>query len=199
MVSLKMKQDSLVFIIFGFSIIAVLVVAVRGNLFQDVDDMVSSLKIGAHNFEYQLIPDRGMPLLVVNKEYGLRQLYPAFFNRLSKADWQEFWDIIYGIHPLINFENKMLAPADRNLSIVEIKSVLVKRYPEIFSGFSAEHWKLFWKEIKGVTDYSIKGAGGDEWSKKQKARSDRRLDQKVKQDKERISSTIQDVRETIGK
>lgn len=191
-------QDNLGFIVFGISIVAVLVVAVRHNLFQDINDMMTSIKIGAHNIEYNLAPDRRMPLLVIDKEFGLRQLHPAFFNRLSREEWQEFWDIIYGIHPLINFENKKLPAAERNYSIAEIQKVLLKRFPEGFSGFSIEQWKTFWKEIKGVTDYKMQITGGDEWMEKQRARADRKLEQKVKQDNEQISTTIQGVREQIG-
>lgn len=192
-------QDNLGFIIFGISIVAILVVAVRGNLFQDVDDMIASIKIGGHNVEYQLSPDRRMPLLVINKEYGLRQLHPRFFNSFSKHDWLEFWDIIYGIHPLIDFENEKLPSAQRNYSTAEIQKVLLKRYPEAFSGFSIEQWKLFWKEIQGITDHKMLPTGGDEWMQKQRNKSDRRLERKMKQDNEKISATIRGVRETIGK
>lgn len=192
------QQENLAFIIFGVSIIAVLVVAARGNLFQDIDDMITSLKIGGHNFGYQLSPDRRMPLVVVDKEFGLRQLLPGFFNKFSRDDWQEFWDVIYGIHPLIDFENKMLGSAGRNYSILEIQRVLVKRYPEAFSGFSVEQWKMFWKEIKGIYDYKLQISGGDEWLQKQRERANRKLDRKIKRDDEKISRTIESVRETIG-
>ena len=141
-------KDNVGFIIFGISIVAILVVAIRDNLFHNIDDMVTSLKIGKHNVEYQLSPDRRMPFVIIDKEFGLRQLHPAFFNSLSKDGWQEFWDIIYGTHPLINFENKMLSPAKRNYSVAEIQKVLIKRYPEAFSDFTVEQWKSFWKEIQ---------------------------------------------------
>ena len=191
--------DNLGFIVFCICIIAILVVAARHNLFEDIDDMITSLKIGAHNVEYNFAPDRRIPLFVIDKEYGLRQLHPQFFNRLSRAEWQEFWDIIYGIHPLIEFENEKLPSAQRNYSIAEIQKVLVKRYPEAFSGFSVEQWKFFWKEIKGISDYKLQFSGGDEWMEKQRARADRKLERQVQQDDDSISATIQDVRESIGK
>jgi hypothetical protein len=192
-------QDNLGFIVFGICIIAVLVVAIRQNLFQDIDDMITSLKIGGHNVEYHLSPDRRMPLVIVDKEFGLRQLHPAFFNSLNKEEWQEFWDIIYGIHPLIRFENEKLAPAKRNYSIKEIQEVLIKRYPEAFSAFGADQWKLFWKEILGIVDYKLQISGEDEWMQKQRDRADRRLERKVKFDDEKISATVGSVREGIGK
>lgn len=194
-----MRQDNVGFIVFGISFVIVLVVAIRHNIFQDADDMLTSLKIGAHNIEYRLSPDRRMPLLLVDKEFGLRQIHPAFFNKLSKEEWQEFWDIIYGIHPLIEFENLRLPMADRNYSIAEIQKVLLKRFPEAFSEFSIEQWKLFWKEIKGIIGHKMQLTGEDEWLQKQRDRSNRRLDRKIKQDDGRISSTVQSVRETIGK
>ena len=129
-------------------------------------------------------------------DFARMKNYPvAIFKR---DDWQEFWDIIYGIHPLIEFENKRLPMADRNLSIAEIQKVLIKRYPESFSGFTIEQWSLFWKEIKGIIGHKMQLTGQDEWLQKQKARSDRRLERKMKQDDERISSTVQSVRETIS-
>ena len=196
---MKSTQDNLAFIVFGVGIVLVIVVAVRGNLFQDIDDMVTSLKIGGHNIEYQLSPDRRMPLVVVDKEFGLRQLHSSFFNSLSRDDWQEFWDIIYGIHPLIDFENEKLSSAKRNYSVAEVQKVLVKRYPEAFSSFSVEQWKMFWKEIKGISDSKLQISGGDEWMQKQRNRADRKLERKVRQDDEKISWTIESVRETIGK
>jgi hypothetical protein len=192
-------QDNLGFIVFGVSIITILVVATRQNLFQDVNDMITALKIGGHNIEYQLSPDRRKPLVIMDKEFGLSQLHPQFFNRFSKEDWREFWDIIYGIHPLIGFENEKLPAAERNYGIAEIQQVLIKRYPEAFSGFGEEQWKVFWKEIFGITDYKIQGSGEDEWMRKQKDRSDRRLQRKMNTDERKISTTIGSVREEIGK
>ncbi|MFH1622031.1 MAG: hypothetical protein ABIA97_02780 [Candidatus Omnitrophota bacterium] len=191
-------KDNVGFIVFGISIVVILVVAIRHNLFQDIDDMVTSLKIGKHNVEYQLSPDRRMPFVIIDKEFGLRQLHPYFFNTLNKDDWQEFWDIIYGIHPLIDFENKMLSPAKRNYSAAEIQKALVKRYPEAFSNFSVEQWNLFWKEVHGIIDYKLQISGEDEWLQKQKARADRKLDRKIKREDEKISTTIDSVRENIG-
>ncbi len=191
-------RDNLGFIVFGVSILVVLVVAVRQNLFQDIDDMVTSLKIGRHNVEYRLTPDRRRPLIVIDKEFGLRQLHPALFNSFTRDDWQEFWDIVYGIHPLINFQNEKLPSAERNYSVMEIQRVLVKRYPEGFSGFSVEQWKLFWKEIKGILDYKLQISGEDEWMQKQRDRADRKLEKKLGQDDERISSTVKGVRQEVG-
>ncbi|MBL7196520.1 MAG: hypothetical protein ISS47_00320 [Candidatus Omnitrophica bacterium] len=192
-------QDNLGFIVFGISIVAILVVAVRQNLFQDIDDMMTSLRIGKHNVEYHLSPDRRMPLVIVDKEFGLRQLHPTFFNSFDKEDWQEFWDIIYGIHPLISFESEKLSAAKRNYSIAEIQKVLIKRYPGVFSTFNREHWKLFWKEIFGVLDSKLQISGGDEWMRKQRDKADRKLEKKMRRDDGKISSTIRGLRQEIEK
>lgn len=192
-------QDNLGFIVFGVSIVAILAVAIRQNLFQDINDMVTTLKIGRHNVEYQLSPDRRRPLVVTDKAFGLRQLHPAFFNSLDEEGWQEFWDIIYGIHPLITFENEKLPAAERNFNMAEIQKVLIKRYPEAFSGFNQENWKMFWKEIFGIIDYKLQIPGEDEWAQKQRERSDRRLHRKTQADNEKISETVGRVREEIGK
>ena len=193
-----MRQDNVGFIVFGISFIIVLIVAIRHNIFRDADDMLTSLRVGAHNIEYRLAPDRRMPLLLVDKEFGLRQIHHTFFNKLRRDEWQEFWDIIYGIHPLISFKNQMLPQADRNYSVAEIQKILVKRYPEAFSEFTIEQWKMFWKEIIGIIGHKMQAGGEDDWMRKQRDKSDRRLERKIKKDDGRISSTVQSVRETLG-
>ncbi|NQU18709.1 hypothetical protein HQ550_00985 [bacterium] len=191
-------QDNLGVIIFGVSAIAILVVAIRQNLFQDVNDMVTALRVGRHNVEYQFSPDRRRPLVIMDKEFGLRQLHPVFFNTFDKEDWQEFWDIIYGVHPLISFKNEKIPVADRNYSITEIQMVLIERYPEGFSGFGQEHWKTFWKEVFGIIDYKIQVPGLDQRIESQKDKSDRRLDKKIKKDDQKISATVSQAKREIG-
>lgn len=192
-------QDNFGFIVFCISIVAILVVAIRQNLFQDINEMMTVLRIGKHNVEYQLSPDRRRPLVIMDKEFGLRQLLPGFFNKLNQEDWQEFWDIIYGVHPLINFENKKLPSAQRNFNAAEIQGVLIKRYPEVFSGFDQEHWKMFWKEIYGIIDYKLQMPADDELALKQKAKAEGRLQRKMQKDEEKISETVDRVRKEIGK
>ncbi|MDD5005158.1 MAG: hypothetical protein PHS93_01480 [Candidatus Omnitrophica bacterium] len=191
-------QDNIGIFVLGISVVVILTVAVRQNLFRDVNDMITTLKIGRHNVEYQLAPDRRKPIVLTDKEMGLKQLHPSFFGSFNREDWQEFWDIIYGVHPLIKFSNEKLAGAGRNYSIAEIQEVLVRRYPEGFSGFNAEQWKIFWKEIFGIIDYKIQIPSQDEWVEKQRDKSDRRLDKKIKQDDEKISATIQGAKKEIG-
>ena len=183
-------QDNLGVIVFGISALAILVVAIRQNLFQDANDMVTALKIGKHNVEYQISPDRRKPLVIMDKEFGLRQLHPTFFNNFDREDWQEFWDIIYGIHPLIGFKDEKIPAADRNYSIPEIQRALIQRYPEAFSLFQGEQWKIFWKEVFGIIDYKIQVPGLDDRIERQKDKSDRRLDKKIKRDDQEISATI---------
>lgn len=192
-------HDNLSIVVLGVSIIAILTVAIRQNLFQDILDMITSTKIGKHNVEYRLSPDRRKPIITVDKEFGLKQLNPTFFNNFDDKDWQEFWDIIYGMHPLINFQDEKLPAAERNYSILEIQDVLIKRYPEGFSGFAEEHWKMFWKEIFGIIDYKLEIPGGDEWAQKQRDRADRKLYKKLQKDEAEISATIDQVRREIGK
>lgn len=191
-------NDNLSFIVFAVSLIAILVVAVRQNLFKDIDDMARAIKIGKHNVEYRLSPDRSIPIVISDKELGLQQLYPEFFNRFDRQDWDDFWDIIYGFHPLISFNNEKLPAAERNYQIPEIQKVLIERYPEAFAQFNNEQWRFFWKEIFGIIDYKIQSSSDDEWMRKQKDRSDRRLDRKMDVDNKKISETIAHSREEIG-
>jgi len=191
-------RDNLSVIVLGISAVAILVVAIRQNLFQDANDMVRALKIGRHNVEYQFSPDRRKPMVIMDKEFGLRQLHPAFFNNLDREDWQEFWDIIYGIHPLISFKDEKFPAAERNYSIAELQRVLTRRYPEAFSAFQGEQWKMFWKEVFGIIDYKIQVPGFDDMVEKQKDKSDRRLDKKIKRDDDAISATIAGARREIG-
>ncbi len=192
-------RDNTGILVLGVGIVVILVVAIRQNLFQDINDMVATMKIGRHNVEYQLSPDRRKPLIVSDKEVSLKQLYPTFFNNFTRDDWNEFWDIIYGIHPLINFNNEKLSPAQRNYSISEIEQVIKKRYPEAFSQFNEENWKIFWKEIFGIMDYKLQFLGQDEQSQKQKDKSDSKLERKIQIEEQKISGTIRKVKEEISK
>jgi len=191
-------RDNLGIVVFGVSAIAILVVAIRQNLFQDINDMSRALKIGMHNVEYQFSPDRRQPMVIMDKEFGLRQLHPVFFSKFDRDDWQEFWDIVYGIHPLIGFEDEKIPAADRNYSIGEIQSILIKRYPEAFSVFGEEQWKMFWKEIFGIIDYKVQVPGFDSMVEKQRGKSDRRLEKKIKIDDQKISTTVNEARKEIG-
>lgn len=192
-----MRDNTGILVLVG-GIVIVLAVAIRQNLSRDISDIVTLAKIGRHNAEYQLSPDRRKPITVTDKEVGLRQLYPTFFNNFSREDWNEFWDIIYGAHPLINFSNEKLPAADRNLSVAEVQDALMKRYPEAFSQFGSDNWRLFWKEIFGITDYKIQFTGEDEWMQKQKDKQDAKLDRKIQMDRQKVSSTVEKVREEIG-
>lgn len=192
-------RDNTGILVFGVSIVVILAVAIRQNLFQDIKDMVTTVKIGRHNIEYKLSPDRRKPLIITDKEIGLKQLYPTFFNNFTRNDWDEFWDIIYGIHPLIKFSNEKLPPAQRNYSAGEIQKVLIQRYPEAFFQFNEEGWKSFWKEIFGVIDYKLQSLSQDDWLTKQKTRSDGRLERKISAEEQKISRTVETVKEEIGK
>lgn len=190
-----MGSDNLSFILFALCILAILGVAIRQNLFRDMQDMARMVKIGRHNIEYRISPDRKKPLILADREIGLRLVYPEFFDKFDKQDWQEFWDIIYGVHPLIGFEDEKFTPAERNYYVAEIQKILVKRYPEGFSHFDQERWMVFWKQIFSVSpgiEYSFE-------EEEQRQRSDRILQRKLKKDDVEISSTIKDVREEIGK
>jgi hypothetical protein len=191
-------RDNTGILVLGISVVAILVVAIRQNLLQDANDMVTMMKIGTHNAGYQLTPDRRKPIIISDKEVSLKQLYPSFFNNFTRDDWDEFWDILYGVHPLIKFSNDKLPAANRNLSVAEVQQVLIKRYPEAFTQFKEENWKTFWKEIMGILDYKLQLPSQDEWVQRQKDRSDARLDKKIQADGEKISATVEKVRKEIG-
>jgi hypothetical protein len=82
--------------------------------------------------------------------------------------------------------------------VAEVQDALMKRYPEAFSQFGSDNWRLFWKEIFGITDYKIQFTGEDEWMQKQKDKQDAKLDRKIQMDRQKVSSTVEKVREEIG-
>lgn len=183
-------KENLAFIVFGVLLVAMVAVSIRENLFRDAEDMSKALQIGKHNIDYQLFPNRSKPLILMTKELGLRQFYPDFFENFDRDDWQEFWDVIYGVHPLIEFENEKLPSANRSYSIREVQVVLAERYPEGFASFNEEAWNTFWKQIKdinpGIPPYLLNQ------DQKQKEREDRILQRKIQKDNARVSRTIQD-------
>lgn len=186
-----MNTDNLAFVVFFVLLIAIIAVAIRGNLFHDAGDMAKAVQIGKHNIDYQFFPDRSKPLILATKELGLRQFYPDFFKKFTRDDWQEFWDIIYGVHPLIEFENEKLAAADRNYFVGEIQVVLADRYPDGFAHFDAEAWKTFWKQIQDINPGVPPNLLGGDF--KQKEREDQRLERKIRRDTARVQETIEDV------
>jgi len=194
-----MKSDNLGFIVFTASIVLILVVAIRHNLFRDIRDMDKTVQIGLRNIDYQFFPNRPRPITYSAKEVALKQFHPSFFNNLSRDGWAEFWDIIYGAHPLIGFKNEKLVSAERNFYISEIQGVLVQRYPEAFSGFAEGDWRAFWKTVYGIPYSEMVGTDAtDRWNRFREDRSERRLDKKIKKDNAVITDEIKDVRKQIG-
>lgn len=182
-----MKTDNLGFIVFGVIFVAIIVVAIRQNLFRDIDDMMKSVEIGKHNIAYEAFPDRGRPLVLSGQEISLKQVYPDFFKKFNKEDWREFWDIIYGSHPLVEFDNEMLAEGGRNYFMQEVQRVLAIRYPEFFSSFSTGAWDIFWKQIFNISP----GVMALFETEKQKESSDRRLSRRRQRDTHKISTTVE--------
>jgi len=189
-----MKDESSFFVVLAICVLVVVLVAIRQNIFHDISDMSRSAAVAGHNFDYQLMPDRHNSLGLTNAELGLRQVYPDFFNKFDRANWQDFWDIVYGTHPLIGFKNEKIPSAERNFSVDEVQQALVRRYPELFSRFSSENWKIFWKQVFNISP----GIQALFEEGKQKDRSDARLEKMINQDNKKISNTVHQVRETIG-
>lgn len=184
-----MKTDSLALIVFCVLFIAIVVVALRENLFHDINDMSKAVAVGKHNIDYQFFPARRKPLILSTKEMTLRQFHPDFFKKFDKNEWREFWDIIYGQHPLIEFKSEKLERADRSLYLQEIQAVLIDRYPEGFVNFSQEMWSQFWMQIFDITP----GVPANllQEDNKQKELAERRLKRIMERDDARVSEGIQ--------
>jgi len=91
------------------------------------------------NFEFK----RHRPLSLLERETELKLYIGEPFRDFNKSDWEKFWNIIYGIYPKTNPKEPGLVSKRRQLTEDEIVYELKKTYPQPFTYFRQEHWKIF--------------------------------------------------------
>lgn len=91
--------------------------------------------------------DRHRPVSLIEAETELKLYIGEPFRSFNQRDWDGFWRLIYagfprGAPPREGLPNKM-----RQLTLDEIASELMARYPEPFTYFKDEHWKMFFGTV----------------------------------------------------
>ena len=92
-------------------------------------------------------PKRSMPLSTLQKETELKLYIGDPFRDFSRADWNEFWNVIYSGFPVDEAPREGWPKKVRQLTDGEIAYRLAKLYPQPFAYFKEEHWKIFFEVI----------------------------------------------------
>jgi hypothetical protein len=92
-------------------------------------------------------PERKRPIGLLERETELALYIGEPFKEFSRDDWREFWNIIYGGFAKVD-SGKGLPNRMRQLTPDEIKYELSSRYPQPFSYFREQHWRIFFDIIE---------------------------------------------------
>lgn len=121
----------------------------RENLRYDWDDLVENARIVRDNFIYSMNPERAKGITTLEEEVNLKTYVGEPFRSFRSSDWQEFWNVIYGVYPIDYSQNQRLAPRARQLTYPEMEARLKELYPNPFGYFKEEHWQQFWSVVLG--------------------------------------------------
>lgn len=90
---------------------------------------------------------RRRPLSLAERETELKLYIGEPFKDFTPADWNEFWNLIYGRFSKENPDRQSLPKKMRQLTLDEIAYELMYRYPQPFAYFTESHWKIFFSII----------------------------------------------------
>lgn len=135
-------------ILFGVALAFMLYFSKR-NLKEDFNAFVENVNVFVDNISYSLNPERSKSISTLEKETNLKYYVGEPFISFRKADWDKFWDILYGIFPVDYSEDERVSPRARQLKYAEMESRLKEWYPNPFSYFQEQHWQQFWQIIFG--------------------------------------------------
>lgn len=121
----------------------------KGNLKEDWKDFADAIAIHIDNLKYTLNPERAKSITTIEKEESLKSFVGDPFIHFSRQDWDEFWNVLYGVFPLEYPENKRLPPFVRQFTYSEMESKLRELYSKPFAYFQDEHWRQFWGIVFG--------------------------------------------------
>jgi len=135
---------SKVFLVLGF--FALFMLIKYQNQIKDLSSLNSKkLKVYLDNFSYRLGlgRERKRPISTLEAETELKLYIGEPFRSFQKEDWNEFWDIIYGVQAEESPEEEGFPPKVKQLTMDEIAFELMSRYPQPFAYFTEKHWELF--------------------------------------------------------
>ena len=111
------------------------------NNFSRVASLISA------NIQMSFDPPRKFVGNRMQKEDALKMYIGEPFISFKPADWEKFWNIIYGVYPTENAEGPSFIPIYRQLDQGEMQAKLSRKYPNPFSYFQDPQWEQFWKMI----------------------------------------------------
>ncbi|MBU1870318.1 MAG: hypothetical protein KJ818_07605 [Candidatus Omnitrophica bacterium] len=89
--------------------------------------------------------ERKQPLALTKKEAMLKVYMGSPFRGFEQKDWDEFWNIIYGVFAKDQPEAEGLPQRVRQLNLEEIQEELISLYPQPFSYYKDSDWdRLFY-------------------------------------------------------
>ncbi len=99
----------------------------------------------SYDLDYK--PKRHRPVSLLVRETELKLYIGEPFRDFNKSEWEKFWNIIYGVFPKGDPEKPGLVSKKRQLTDDEITYELMKTYPQPFTYFRENHWKMFFDII----------------------------------------------------
>ena len=136
-------------LIFSGIMLAFTIYVMRDNLRKDCDDLIETFDIILNNFSSRFNLERSRPINPIDKEENLKMLLGRPFIHFKRADWEEFWEILYGVFPVDYSDNQRLPPRSRQLTYSEMEERLKRLYSTPFDYFQDEHWQQFWQTVFG--------------------------------------------------
>jgi hypothetical protein len=91
---------------------------------------------------------RRKPISTALEESNLEVAFGEPFSNFSLEEWDDFWEVIYGLYPKGEPEKPGLPRRLRQLTTGEIISELIARYPQIFRYFRESDWEAFFSAIE---------------------------------------------------
>ena len=140
--NLKGRALQKILLIAGF-ILLILVLNFRQQLRDIFSFNVERLKIYYENFFVS--SGRHPPATFAEKETELKLYVGDPFRDFDRDEWNEFWELVYGMYPKGDPGREGLPKKMRQLTEDELSSELMRRYPYPFTYFRDNHWKLFFE------------------------------------------------------
>lgn len=130
--------------VFGF-LVLFLVLQFNSQIKNFIDYNKERIQTYGFNFFYMsgAGPKRYRPVSLLERETELKLYIGEPFKSFNQADWDDFWNLIYGAFPKDPPKKEGLPRRMRQLTLDEIRYELMLRYPTPFNYFKKEHWGMF--------------------------------------------------------
>ena len=104
-----------------------------------------AIAVTKHNLTFEFSQKRNKSITLVWQESNLINFSPNLFGNFNRADWDEFWAVIYD--PIK--EKKGFFKVKRYRTKEEIRDYLIRLYGDALSFNHYSDWQYFWKIVFG--------------------------------------------------